>query len=172
MRPPHFAGVGTNMINTTKQLLTAWKKNNEITLKLIAAIPQKGFKAVPHGSKGRDVTSQLLHMNSVRTGWLYYHKTGKRPERSSSKKTSYTKAELKKLFMSSAKGVADFLKSSAEGKTKPKMFGGEILSWFGYLVAHESHHRGSIMLALKQSGIKMPDKVSLDGMWFTWMKKG
>ena len=160
------------MTNISKQLLTAWKKNNKITLLLIAAIPQKGFKAVPHGSRGRTVMAQLVHMNSVRTGWLYYHKTGKRPRSAAAKRTKYTKADLRKLFTESGKDVADFLKNSAEGKTKPKMFGGEILNWFSYIVAHDSHHRGSIMLALKQNGIKIPDKVSLDGLWYTWMRKG
>jgi uncharacterized damage-inducible protein DinB len=156
--------------NISKQLLTAWKKNNKINLLLIATIPRKGFKAVPYGSRGRTVTEQLVHMNNVRTGWLYYHKTGNRPERREAQKSSYSKAELKRMFTKSGNEVADFLKSSVEGKTNPKMFGGEILNWFSYLLAHDSHHRGSIMLALKQNGMKLPDKVSLDGLWYTWMK--
>ena len=34
----------------------------------------------------------------------------------------------------------------------------------GYFIAHESHHRGSILLTLKQCGEKIPDAVKW-GLW-------
>lgn len=38
-----------------------------------------------------------------------------------------------------------------------------------HLIAHESHHRGQIMLAIKQADMKMPDKVAVDGLWGPWI---
>ncbi len=35
-------------------------------------------------------------------------------------------------------------------------------------MAHESHHRGQIALALKLNGLRLSEKVALDGPWGTW----
>ena len=38
----------------------------------------------------------------------------------------------------------------------------------GYLIAHEGHHRGSILLTLKQSGHKVSTEIQF-GIW-DWAK--
>jgi len=48
-----------------EQVLQAWRVNSAINLKLVSAIPLKGFEAVTLGSRGRTVTKQLTHMQKV-----------------------------------------------------------------------------------------------------------
>lgn len=56
-----------------EQVLQAWRVNNAINLKLVSAIPKKGFDAVPLASRGRTVAKQLAHMQKVHSGWLKYN---------------------------------------------------------------------------------------------------
>jgi uncharacterized damage-inducible protein DinB len=151
-------------------IVAMWRRNNDILLFLLAEIPQKGMSAVPSGSKGRDVSAQFYHLHRVRTGWVEYFTTGQRPKLPRYDKTRRpTKAQLHRALTTSGLEVERFLRKALAGTAKPRMFGRDPVRWCGYLVAHDSQHRGQILLALKQSGMRMPARVALNGMWGKWI---
>jgi uncharacterized damage-inducible protein DinB len=154
------------------QVLQAWLVNNSINIKLIRAIPSRGFAAVPLNSRGRDVRSQLAHMQKVHVGWLRYF--GVRLPKSAKSYTGRqtpSRAQLITAFRASGKAVHAFLQDALESGGRVKFFQGKPVRWMCYVIAHDSHHRGQIALALKQQGMRLPATVAVDDIWYSWYSR-
>ena len=138
------------------QLLEAWRTNNRIHLFLIDRIDEEGMKCTLSKRGGRNVVRQFAHVHNVRV----WHLENRARDLSKGLKSFATQDEpdketLKQALAASAEAVATFLTRAVtgEGKARPSRKG--VVSTLAYFVAHESHHRGSILLTLKQCGHKI-----------------
>lgn len=147
-----------------KQFLETWDIHNRINLYLLDAIEPpalKGFSA----SKGRSVGEQFAHIHNVRLMWLKAAAPGllKGLNKLEGEKAS-DKNMLRKSLTESGEAVKSLLKESVESGGKVKGFKPHVVAFLGYLISHESHHRGQIALSAKQSGSPI-EKKALYGIW-------
>jgi len=152
-----------------EQVLDSWRVNNAINLLLIDAIPARGFAAVPMASRGRTVAQQLAHMHRVRVAWLRFEGAPEARKLASFRRgTSPSRGELKAAFRASGKAFTDFLERTLVSGQRIKMFKGRAVRCMVYLVSHDGHHRGQIALALHQAGMRLPDKIAIKALWYSW----
>ena len=146
-----------------KDQIETWYINSRINLYLLDAIDENYLTDIS-ASKGRKVGEQFAHLNNVRMMWL----TAASPELLEGllkidKEVTITKSLLAAELRKSADAMAKLLeKGFTEGKIKG--FKPHPAAFLGYLISHESHHRGQIVLALKQSGHAIDQKTQF-GLW-------
>ncbi len=135
--------------------------NNNINLYLLDAIAEEHLKD-QSASKGRNVGEQFAHIHNVRLMWLQVADASlMKGLEKIEKEKGITKSILKKSLDASTKSIESLLENS-NGKVKG--FKPHATAFLGYLLAHEGHHRGQILLCLKQSG-HMVDKKIQFGIW-------
>lgn len=153
-------------------LLDAWRINNQITLALLKGIPPKGLRVIPPNSKGRTVAEQFMHLQRVRFAWLRHNRhPGWRTLqyfKGHKKGADIPARELAAALRASGPVVEAYLRRRILRGQRIAFFRGRPVRWLAYMIAHESHHRGQIMLALKQNGMRLPDKVALNEVWYKW----
>ena len=143
-----------------EQVPEAWQTNNRINLFLVDHISEEGMKCTLSKRGGRNVVRRFAHLHNVRIWHLenrakdlsegaYKFETHQEPD----------KEKLKACLLDSAARLETFFCQSFDGSAKRRSFKKGIIPYLGYFIAHESHHRGSILLTLKMCGHPLDQKV-------------
>jgi uncharacterized damage-inducible protein DinB len=160
-------------IGTASGLIEMWEAHCAVNHMLLELIPEDAFAAIPllkdgKPGRGRDIARVFMHIYAVRYSHFEalakkYSRELPKPERGA----TGTRLEISTVLTATDKAVAEFISAALESgkqvrRKHPAVF-------LGYLISHESHHRGQIMLALKQNGFALSDELKWD-IWGRWFK--
>jgi uncharacterized damage-inducible protein DinB len=159
----------SKLANMKEQLQEAWRTNNKICLLFIELIDDEAMDKSLSPKNGRTVYQQLVHIHNVRCQWLDIVAKGISANyQSVGKENPYSKEMLLQAFEDSGRGIEESIDKSWEKNGKVSSFKKGLIPFIGYLISHEAHHRGNILLTLKQCGVKIPDELKW-GIW-EWNK--
>jgi len=144
--------------------LETWNIHDRINLYLLDSVEPAALITYS-ASKGRSVGEQFAHIHNVRLMWI---KAAAPDLLKGLAKIEAHQAKDKKLLQkslgASGRAMDALLSQSVAAGGKVKGFKPHVSAFLGYLISHESHHRGQIMLSLKQAGHRVDKKVQY-GIW-------
>jgi uncharacterized damage-inducible protein DinB len=153
-----------------ENLVGNWRANCSINLGLLEAIVEENLEL--SAGKARTVSQNFLHMASVRFQWLKaiapdLIKANTKAEKSD-KKSQPSKKDIRAALEQSANAVKLLIQRTTDPEGKLKGYKPDLMAFVFYLVAHDAHHRGQIVLTLRLCNHRLDEKVTY-GIW-EWAK--
>ncbi len=147
-------------------LADTWHLNNRVNLLLLDRLSDEQL-ALAAKPRARTIGDQFAHLHNVRILWLEPRVPAVARTLVKIEKGMATKAGLHESLSASAAAIGDLISEAARtGKLKSAKRG--VIAFFGYALAHEAHHRGQIIVHLKQAGMRIDPAVGYS-LW-EWEK--
>lgn len=164
MKPGVTRGVKSNAFDAKQSLLDTFKINERANQLLLVNVADDAWRAATPTGKGRNIADIAAHIHNVRLMWLSAaDKLAKLPAKLDKERA--TRKEVMEALQASAAAMQKLLEAALEHpEGKVPNFKPNVVAFIGYLVAHDSHHRGQISMLARQVGHPIDAKASF-GLW-------
>lgn len=144
-------------------LVETWVIHDRINRYLLDAVPAEALGATI-GPKHRSVYQLFAHLHNVRLMWLKAAAPDLLDGLAKLEGTVGEAAALAAALTASGQAIAELVRRGQAADGKIKGFKPHVTAFVGYLISHESHHRGQIGWTLKTTDHPLPRKAAF-GLW-------
>jgi uncharacterized damage-inducible protein DinB len=169
--PVHARTVQAELGRAAARIFAANERMNQM---IIEQLDAAAWNAKPPG-KGRSIAAIFTHVHNVRTKWVRLtaphlkvprqlqraHCTPKQARAG----LAESAARCEEMLAEALGGEGRVEKFVRDGWARPWPVGPEMLC---YMISHEAHHRGQVMMLAHQMGFPLPKEV-MYGLW-NWEK--
>jgi uncharacterized damage-inducible protein DinB len=145
-----------------KSLLQGFDINDRINHFMLENVARDIWRTTPLSGKGRSIAEIAGHIHNARIMWLKAVNYPSLPSKLEGEE--YLPADVVKALKQSQTRLREVLENSFTSDGRVKSFKPDAGSFFAYLIAHDSHHRGQITMLARQLGHGFSARVGY-GMW-------
>jgi uncharacterized damage-inducible protein DinB len=151
-------------LDLKRSLMETFAINERANQLLLSNVPEAAWKIAGPKGKGRNIAGVACHIHNVRLMWLAAaDKSAKLPAKLDGEKVS--PADVKEALTKSAGALQKLIQKGLDDPAgKVPNFKPDVVAFVGYLIAHDSHHRGQIGMLARQHGHPIPPKAGF-GLW-------
>jgi uncharacterized damage-inducible protein DinB len=147
-----------------RSILETFAINEKANQLMLANVADAAWRAPGPKGKGRTIAGIASHIHNVRLMWLAAaDRSAKLPTKLDDEKVSQ-----REVMEALAKSAIELRKLIQKGLDDPvgkvPNFKPDVVAFVGYLIAHDSHHRGQIGMLARQVGHPIPPKGGF-GLW-------
>lgn len=161
-------------------LLETYAANDAMNQLLLAHLDRRAWRAKLDGQnprEGRTLAAIFAHLHNCRLVWLKWsapHLKCLAPLDPARCTITQARAAHRKSAARCLEMLTEALSDSPTKRVTKFSRGGWTQTWpagatmFSYMFAHEAHHRGQVIMLIRQLGYRLPDKAAY-GIWH-WEK--